>query len=225
MLRAGALEYAGAWDHNLPLIEFAYNNSYHASIGMAPLEALYGRRCKTPICWNEVGERDPSRVELIDQTIEIIKTIRKRLQVAQSRQKSYADNRRRPLEFEVGDRVFLKVSPLKKSIRFGQKGKLSPRFIGPFEIFQRVGSVAYRLALPPSLQGIHDVFYVSSLRKYVPDPDHVIRFEPLQVKENLTYVEEPIRILEKTEKKLRNRSIPYPALFSPGEQISRTKFF
>jgi len=209
MLRACALEYAGAWDHNLPLIEFAYNNSYHASIGMAPFEALYDRRCKTPICWSEVGERDPSRVELIDQTIEIIKTIRKRLQVTQSRQKSYADNRRRPLEFEVGDHVFLKVSPPKGSIRFVQKGKLSPRFIGPFEILQRVGSVAYQLVLPPSLQGIHDVFHVSSLRKYVPDPDHVIRYEPLQVKENLTYVEEPIRILEKMEKKLRNRSIPY----------------
>ena len=250
MLRASALEYAGTWDHNLPLVEFAYNNSYHASIGMAPFEALYGRRCRTPTCWNEIGEREPSKVELIDQTIGIIKIIRKRLQAAQSRQKSYADKRRRPLEFEVGDHVFLKVSPLKGSIRFGQKGKLSPRFIGPFEILQRVGSVAYRLALPPSLQGVHDVFHVSNLRKYVSDPDHVIQHEPLQVKENLTYVEEPIRILEKAEKKLRSKSIPYvkvlwkhhrvaeatweletemrekyPALFPSGKPISRTKLF
>jgi len=209
MLRACALDYAGAWDHNLPLIKFAYNNSCHASIGVAPFEALYGRRCRTPVCWNEVGERDPSKVELIGQTIEIIKTIRKRLQVAQSKQKSYADNRRRPLEFEVGDHVFLEVSPLKGSIRFGQKGKLSPRFIGPFEILQRVGLVAYRLALTPSLQGIHDIFYVSSLRKHVLEPDHVIRYEPLQVKENLTCMEEPIQILERTERKLKNRSIPY----------------
>jgi len=197
MLRAFAVEYAGAWDHNLPLIKFAYNNRYHTSIGMAAFEALYDRRCRTPIRWNEVGESEPSKVELIDQTIKIIKTIRKRLQVAQSRQKSYADIRRWPLEFEVGDHVFLKVSPLKGSIRFGQKGKLSQRFIGPFEIIQRVGSVVYRLALTPLLQGIHDVFHVSNLRKYVSDPDHVIRYEPLQVKENLTYVEEPIRILEK----------------------------
>ena len=101
------------------------------------------------------------------------------------------------------------MSPLKGSIRFGQKRKLSPRFIGPFEVLQKVGSVAYRLASPSSLQGIHDVFCVSSPRKYVSDPNHVIRYEPLQVKENLTYVEEPIRILEKTEKKLKNRSIPY----------------
>jgi len=181
MLRACALDSAGTWDHNLPLVEFAYNNSHHASIGMAPFKALYGRRCRTPVCWNEVGEGEPSKVDLIDQTIEIIKTTRKRLQAAQSRQKSHAVNRRRPLEFEIGEHVFLKVSPLKGSIRFGQKGKLSPWFIGPFEVLQKVGSVAYRLALPPSLQGIHDVFHVSSLRKYVPDPDHVVRYEPLQV--------------------------------------------
>jgi len=134
MLRACALEYTGAWDHNLPLIEFVYNNSYHASIGMTHFEALYGRRYGTPIYWNEVGEREPSEVKLIDQTIEIIKTIRKRLQVVQSRQKSCADVRRRLLEFEVGNHMFLKVSPLKGSIRFGQKGKLSLRFIGPFKI-------------------------------------------------------------------------------------------
>jgi len=109
---------------------------------MAPFDALYGRHCRALTYWNEVGEREPSKVELIDQTIEIIKTIRKRLQVAQSRKKSYADVRRRPLEFEVGDHVFLKVSPLKGSIRFGQKGKLSPRFIRPFEILQKVGPVA-----------------------------------------------------------------------------------
>jgi len=173
-LRACALDYAGAWDHNLPLIEFAYNNSHQASIGMALFEALYGRCCRTPVCWNEVGEREPSKVDLVDQTIGINKTIRKRLQAAQSRQKSYADNRKRPLEFEIGDHLFLKVSALKGSIRFGQKGKLSSRFIGPFEVLQKVGSVAYRLASPSSLQGIHDVFHVSSIRKYVPDLDHVI---------------------------------------------------
>jgi len=106
MLRACALDYAGTWDHNLPLVEFAYNNSYHASTGMAPFEALYSRRCRTPVCWNEVGEREPSKVELIDQTIEIIKTIHKRLQAAQSRQKSYADIRRRPLEFEIETMYF-----------------------------------------------------------------------------------------------------------------------
>ena len=119
MLRACALEYSGSWDHNLPLVEFAYNNSYHSSIDMAPYEALYGRRCRTPVCWNEVRERKLSKIELIKQTQDIITKIREKLRAAQDRQKSYADTRRRPLEFSVGDHVFLKVSPLKGSIRFG----------------------------------------------------------------------------------------------------------
>jgi len=116
------------------LVEFAYNNSYHSSIDMAPYEALYGRRCRTPVCWNEVGERKLSKIELIDQTREIVSRIREKLRVAQDRQKSYAVTRRRPLQFNIEDHVFLKVSPLKGSLRFGQKGKLTPRCIGPFEI-------------------------------------------------------------------------------------------
>jgi len=118
---------------------------------MAPYEALYGRRCRTPVCWDEVGERRLSKVELIDQTIEIVQKIMERLRAAQDRQKSYADVRRRPLIFNVGDHVFLKVSPLKGNLRFRKKGKLTPRYIGPFEILQKVGPVAYRLALPPAL--------------------------------------------------------------------------
>ena len=121
---------------------------------------------RQPICWDEVGERRLSKVELIDQTIEIVQQIRERVRAAQDRQKSYADVRRRPLMFNIGDHVFLKVSPLKGNLRFGQKGKLTPRYIGPFEILQKVGPVAYRLALPPALQGIHDVFHVSQLRQY-----------------------------------------------------------
>jgi len=116
--------------------------------------------------------------------------------------------RRRPLMFKVGDHVFLKVSPLKGNLQFGQKGKLTPRYIGPLEILQKVGLVAYRLALPPTLQGIHDVFHVSQLRRYIPDPQHVISFEPLRLKENLTYVEEPDRIIDRKDRVLRNRVIP-----------------
>ena len=147
MLRACALDYTRNWDRHLPLAEFAYNNSYH-SIEMVPYEALYGRRCRTPICWDEVGERRLSKVELIDQTIEIVQTIRERLRAAQDRQNSYADECRRPLIFNIGEHVFLKVSPLKGNLRFGQKEKLTPRYNGPFEILQKVGPVAYRLALP-----------------------------------------------------------------------------
>ena len=161
MLQACALEYAGSWDHNLPLVEFAYNNSYHLSIHMAPSEALYGWHCRTPICRNEVGERKMLKIELIDQ--EIIHKITAKLRAAQNRQKSYADTRRQPWEFNVGDHVFLKVSPLKWSLRFGQKGKLTLRYIEPFVVLQRIGPVAYRLALPLTLQGIHDVFHVSNL--------------------------------------------------------------
>jgi len=158
MLRVCALDYAGNWDHNLPLVEFAYNNTYHTGIGMALYKALDGRCCKTLVCWKEVEEREPSKIELIDWTKEIVSTIRKWLQTAQSKQKSYADNHRKPLKFNVGDHVFLKVSPVKGNVHFGQKGKLTQGLIGPFEILQRIGPAAYRLALPPSLQGINDYF-------------------------------------------------------------------
>jgi len=156
-----------------------------------------------------VGERRLSKVDLIDQTNGVIRRIKEKLQAAQDRQKSYADMRRRPLTFDVGDHVFLKVSPLKGTLRFGKKGKLTSRYIGPFEILQTIGPVAYRLALPLNLHGIHDVFHVSQLRKYIPDPQHVITVEPLQLKENLTYVEEPDRILDRADRVLRNRTIPF----------------
>ncbi|XP_022155143.1 uncharacterized protein LOC111022284 [Momordica charantia] len=126
---------------------------------------------------------------------------------AQSRQKSYADVRRRALENDVGDHVFLRVAPVKGVLRFGMKGKLSPRFIGPFEIFERIGPVAYWLALPPSLNAVHNVFHVSMLRKYVHDPSHVLDYEPLQVDETLCYKEVPIEIVARETKVLRNRAI------------------
>ncbi|KAL0543735.1 hypothetical protein IC582_018839 [Cucumis melo] len=179
MLRACALEFPGSWDSHLHLMEFAYNNSYQATIGMAPFEALYGRCCRSPVCWGEVGEQRLMSPELVQSTNEAIQKIRSRMHTAQSRQKSYADVRRKDLEFEVGDKVFLKVAPMKGVLRFERRGKLSPCFVGPFEILERIGPVAYRLALPPSLSTVHDVFHVSMLRKYVPDPSHVVDYEPL----------------------------------------------
>ncbi|XP_075109176.1 uncharacterized protein LOC142180967 [Nicotiana tabacum] len=131
MLRACVLDFKGNWDDHLPLIEFAYNNSYHSSIKMAPYEALYGRRCRSPIGWFEVGETELYGPDLIHQAIEKVKVIQERLRTAQSRQKSYSDVRRRDLEFEVSDWVFLRISPMKGIMRFGKKGKLSPRYIGP----------------------------------------------------------------------------------------------
>jgi hypothetical protein len=208
MLRACVIDFKGSWAQYLPLAEFAYNNSFQSSIGMAPYEALYGRRCRSPLYWDEVGEGRLLGPEMILQTKEKIRLIKERLITAQSRQKSYADNRRRELAFEEGSKVFLKISPTKGVARFGKKGKLQPRFIGPFEILERVGPMAYRLALPPSIAGVHDVFHVSLLRKYVSDPTHVLEYEPLQIKENLTYVEEPVRIIDRKEQQLRTKVIP-----------------
>lgn len=208
MLRSCVLDFKGSWDQKLPLIEFSYNNSYHASIGMAPFEALYGRKCRSPIHWQEVGQKQLQTTDFIRKTSEDIKTIKQRLDVAFSRQKSYADKRRRPLEFQVGDSVFLKIAPMKGIMRFGKKGKLSPRYTGPFEILERIGRVAYKLALPIELASVHNVFHVSMLKKYVPDSSHVLSQEPIEVQTDLTYEEKPVRILDREEKVLRNKTIP-----------------
>jgi hypothetical protein len=130
MLRSCALNYSDTWDEWLPLAEFSYNNSYQESIKMAPFEALYGRRCRTPLNWSEPRERWFFGVDLVKETEEKVRQIQNNLKVAQSRQKSYADKRRRPLVFKVGDYVYLKVSPMKGVNRFGVKGKLAPRYIG-----------------------------------------------------------------------------------------------
>ena len=186
MLRACVLDFKGSWDHFLPLAEFAYNNSYHASIKKAPYEALYGRKCQSPLCWTELNERRLYGPDLVDQTTEQIRTIKKRLLTAQSRQKSYADKRRRYLEFEVGDHVFLKVSPVTGIGRAIKRKKLSPCYIGPFEILARIGAVAYRIALPPNLSRLHDVFHVSQLKKYQPDPEHIMEYEDVDMRDDLT---------------------------------------
>jgi hypothetical protein len=130
------------------------------------------------------------------------------MRVAQDRQKKYADRRRTEIVFEVGDHVWMRVSPTRGVRRFGIRGKLSPRFIGPFEILERVGEVAYRLALPPSLAGVHDVFHVSQLRRYIPDPSHILDHSDLRIEPDHTFVEHPIQILDRRVKKLRNREVP-----------------
>ena len=186
MLRACTLDFGGRWDTHLPLVEFAYNNSYQATIGMPPYEALYGRKCRSPLHWDEVGEKAVVGPELVLQSVEGVQKIRQRMKAAQDRYKSYADKRRRPLEFVVGDHVFLKVSPVKSVVRFGVKGKLNPRYIGPYEVLERIGPVAYRLALPPSLAGVHDVFHVSQLRKCLSNADAVIDTRQPEVRPNLT---------------------------------------
>lgn len=207
MLRACVLDFGGSWDKHLPLIEFAYNNSYQASIQMAPFEALYGRRCRSPIGWFELCEAKLLGPDLVHESLEKVKVIRERLLAAQSRQKAYVDRRRQELEFMVGDQVVLRVSPMKGVMRFGRKGKLSPRYVGPFEIVQRVGAVAYRLALPPEFGFIHPVFHVSMPRKYLPDPSHVLQHQSVQLDKDLSYEEEHVVIIDRQVKKLRNKEI------------------
>ncbi|KAH9752499.1 hypothetical protein KPL71_014711 [Citrus sinensis] len=173
MLRACVMEFKGNWDNHLPLMEFAYNNSYQASIEMAPYEALYGRKYRTPIDRRVI-------------------------------QTSVAGNLNSKLVIEFSYGYLLE----KGVLRFGKRGKLSPRYIGPYEIIERIGPLAYRLALPPKLSRIHDVFHVSMLRKYIYDPSHVLSKQPIQLKEDLTYEEEPVEILEEKHQVLHSKTIP-----------------
>ena len=174
LLRGCVIEFTGSWDRYIPLMEFAYNNSYQLSIGVAPYEALYGERCRTLVCWTELNEYKMICLDIVKDTEEKVQVIRQRLKEASDRQKSYADLKRRDIEYDVGDKVFLKVSPWRKKLRVGKKGKLSLRFISPYEVFERIGPVAYRLALPPKLDKLHDVFHVSMLRRYCYDESHIL---------------------------------------------------
>ncbi|KAD6119716.1 hypothetical protein E3N88_10987 [Mikania micrantha] len=203
MLRSCVIDFGGSWDLHLPIVEFSYNNSYHTSIKCAPFEALYGRKCRSPVCWSEVGENGIIGPELIQETTDKIALIQ-----ARDRQKSYADNRRRPLEIQVDDLVMLKVSPWKGIFRFGKRGKLSPRFVGPFKILERIGSVAYRHELPPELSNIHDVFHVSNLKKCLADESLIVPLDEIQINEKLQFSEEPVEVMDREMKVLKRSRIP-----------------
>nr|GEX72665.1 putative reverse transcriptase domain-containing protein [Tanacetum cinerariifolium] len=197
MLRASVIDFGGSWDRHLPLVEFSYNNSYHASIMAAPFEALYGRKCRSPVGSSEVGDSQLTGLKLIRETNEKIVQIKNRLLTARSRQKSYADVRRRLLEFNVGDKVMLKVSPWKGVIHFRKHRKLSPRFIGPFNILERICPVAYKLELPRELQRIHNTFHVSNLKKCLSDESLSIPLNEVQLDDKLHFIEEPAEIIDR----------------------------
>ncbi|GJX36096.1 putative reverse transcriptase domain-containing protein [Tanacetum coccineum] len=184
MLRACVLDFGGSWNVHLPLVEFSYNNNYHSSVRCAPFEALY-----------------------VQETTEKISQIKDRLKAARDRQKSYVDKRRKPLEFSVGDYVLLKVSPWKGVVLFGKKEKLAPRFVGPFEIIEKVVPVAYWLDLPEELNGVHDTFHVSNLKKCLADPTLQVPLDEIRVDAKLNFVEEPVEILEREFKKLKRSRI------------------
>ncbi|GJR16579.1 putative reverse transcriptase domain-containing protein [Tanacetum coccineum] len=208
MLRACVIDFGKGWVKHLPLAEFSYNNSYHASIKAAPYEALYGRKCRSPVCWAEVGEAQLTGPELIQETTEKIVLIKQRMQAAQDRQKSYADRKRKPMEFEVGDRVMLKVLPWKGVVRFGKRGKLNPRYVRPFTVLARVGKVAYKLELPQELSRVHHTFHVSNLKKCYADEPLVMPLEGIHVDDKLQFVEEPVEIMEREIKRLKRSRIP-----------------
>ncbi|GJY38890.1 putative reverse transcriptase domain-containing protein [Tanacetum coccineum] len=208
MLRACAIDFGKGWVNHLPLVEFSYNNSYHASIKAAPFEALYGRKCRSPVCWTEVGEAQILGPELIQETTEKIIQIKQRMQAARDRQKSYADLKRKPMEFQVGDKVMLKVSPWKGVVRFGKRGKLNPRYVGPFKVLEKVGEVAYKLELPEELSRVHNTFHVSNLKKCHADEPLAVPLDGLHLDDKLHFVEEPLEIVGREVKRLKRSRIP-----------------
>nr|GFA83608.1 putative reverse transcriptase domain-containing protein [Tanacetum cinerariifolium] len=322
MLRACIIDFGNGWVKHLPLVEFSYNNSYHASIKATPFEALYGRKCRSPVCCAEFGQvqligpeyigpfkvlkkvraiayklelpQELSRVhntfhvsnlkkcysgdplfvplkglqlddklhfveepvevmdrevkqlrrihvlivkvrwnsrrgseftwerkdqlrkkyphlftkiapssKLIQETTEKIVQIKQRMQVARERQKSYADLKRKPMEFQVRDKVMLKVSPWKGVVRFGKQGKLNPRYVGPFKVLERVGDVAYKLDLPEELSTVHNTFHVSNLKKCHTDEPLPVPLDGLHFDDKLHFVEEPVEIVDREVKRLK----------------------
>jgi hypothetical protein len=171
---------------------------------MSPFEVLYGRKCRTPLFWNELGEKQVFGPEILRESERQVQVVRENLQLAHSRKKSYTDHRRRKLSFYVSEFMYLKVSPMRGLHRFKIRGKLAPRYIGPFKILEQRSEVAYQLELPPQLSDVHDVFHVSQLRKYLRVPGEQIPLEELTVDRDLTYQEYPVKILDTSKKVTRN---------------------
>ncbi|GJS85801.1 putative reverse transcriptase domain-containing protein [Tanacetum coccineum] len=208
MLRACVINFGKGCVNHLPLVKFSYNNSYHASIKAAPFEALYGRKCHSPVCWTKVGEAQILSPELIQETTERIVQIKLRMQAARDRQKSYADLKRKPMEFQVGDKVMLKVSPWKGVVCFGKWGKLNPKYVGPFKVLGKVGEVAYKLELLEELCRVHNTFHVSNLKKCYADEPLAVPLDGLHFDDKLQFVEEPVEIVVHEVKRLKRSRIP-----------------
>nr|GEV82967.1 putative reverse transcriptase domain-containing protein [Tanacetum cinerariifolium] len=175
--------------------------SYHASIKVAPYKALYGQKCRSPVCWSEVEDSQLTGPKLIREMTKIVQ-IKNRLLTARSRQKSYTDRRTKPLEFEVGDMVLLKVSLWKGVVRFGKREKFSPRYIRLFRILARVGPVAYTLELPEEFKGIHSTFHVLNLKKCLAKGDIIVLIDKIQLDDKFHMIEEPVEIVNREVKRL-----------------------
>jgi hypothetical protein len=207
MLRACIIHYGTSWDKCLALAEFSYNNSYQSSLQMSPFEALYGHRCQTPLSLSETSERKIFGPDLVVEAEDKVRVIQTNLKTTQSRQKSYVDRRRKPLQFQIGDFVYLRVSPTKGVQRFGIKGKLAPRYVGPFEILKVYGPVAYKLRLPSHMAAIHDVFHISQLKKCIKVPTEIVETRAIEIEPDLSYIEQPIQILDTKERVTRRKKI------------------
>jgi DNA-directed RNA polymerase subunit E'/Rpb7 len=205
-LRMYVMDKPTKWENYLHLVEFAYNNGYQTSLKMGPFEALYGRKCNTLVRWDNPTDRAVVGPDFLKEMEEKMMKIKQNLKAAQDRQKSYADKNRTHKEFKVGDHVFLKVKSNRSSSRLGNCSKLAARFCGPFVILERIGPVAYMLALPTSMI-VHNVFNVLLLKKYIPNPNHVIDWNVIQVEQEGVLQVHPVRILDHKRKQLRNRAI------------------
>ncbi|GJS27747.1 hypothetical protein Tco_0488367 [Tanacetum coccineum] len=185
-----------------------FGGSYKLSTRCAPFEALYGRKCRSPVLWAEIGGSSLIGPELVQETTDKVVVIKEKLQAARDRQKSYADSGRKMTEYEVGDNVLLKVSPWKGVMRFGKKGKLAPRYVGPFKILERIGPVAYRLRFHKELIGVHDTFYVSNLKKCLGNANLHVPLNEIKIDKTLRFVEEPVEIMDREIKRLKCSRIP-----------------
>ncbi|GKC62420.1 putative reverse transcriptase domain-containing protein [Tanacetum coccineum] len=207
MLRACAIDFGKGWVNHLPLVEFSYNNNYHASIKAAPFESLYGRKCCSPVCWAEVREVQLNGPKIVQETIEKIVQIKQRMQAARDRQKSYTDLKRKPMDFQVEDKVMLKVLPWKGVICFGKRGKLNPRYVGPFKVLEKVRSVTNKLELPEGLRWVHNTFYVSNLKKCHADELLAVPLDGLHFDDKLQFVKELVEIMDCEVKRLKRSHI------------------
>jgi hypothetical protein len=203
------MEYLESWDKNLPWAEFSYNNSYQESLKMTPFKALYGRKCHTPLNWIEPEEKAIFGPDIVDEPKATVRRIQDNLKATKSCQESYANKRHQPLQFEIGDHVYLKVLSMKGVKIFGVKVKLSPHYIGPFLILEKYENVAYTLKLPPSLAGVHDILHVSQLKKCLKTPVDVVLPKVPPLEANLIYLEHPIKILDQKSHVTRHKTIKF----------------